>query len=488
MTSVIDLDAVGQADMIRRGEVSPAELVDQALARVDALDPELNAVIHRMDDKARAQAARTLPDAPFGGVPMVLKDLTAASAGDPFHEGMKMRRAIGFRAEADTFLVAKLRAAGFVFVGRTNVPEFGLVPSTEPEAYGPAKNPWDTERSPGGSSGGSAAAVASGMVAVGHANDGGGSIRIPAAVCGLVGFKPTRGLVSLGPDYGEVWAGFECDHVLTRTVRDCAAALDVLAGPMPGDPYFALPPAGGYRRAVGAEAGSLRVGVLRSDPSGSTTLHPDCLGAVDSTAAVLGELGHRVEEAFPARLADPAFIGDFITTYLAYAEWCLEDSARVTGRPVGPEDCEAFTWTLAEMSRAVTPGKYLAAVRSLQEVSRGIRAWWETEGWDLLLTPTIPEPPWLLGQFGSPPDNPLAPMFRAATIVPFTAPFNATGQPAVSLPLHWNDDGLPIGVQLVGAYGRDDLLLSVCAQLEAARPWDGRRPPVHGAAPMGTAG
>lgn len=481
MASALDLDAVGQADAVRRREVSATELVDDSLARVDELDPELNAVIHRLDDKARAQAAGALPDGPFSGVPMVLKDLTATSAGDPFHEGMKMRRAIGYRAAADSFLVARLRAAGFVFVGRTNVPEFGLIPSTEPEAYGPTHNPWDTTRSPAGSSGGSAAAVASGMVAVGHANDGGGSIRIPASVCGLVGFKPTRGLVSLGPDYGEVWAGFECDHVLTRTVRDCAAVLDVLAGPMPGDPYFALPPTQGYRPSVGSDPGRLHVGVLKSDPTGTTAVDPECAAATESAAALLEELGHTVEEAAPARLTDPAFIADFTTTYLAYAEWCLEDNARLTGRVVGPEDCETFTWTLAEMARSLTPGKYLAAVRSLQDICRGVRSWWETDGWDLLLTPTVPEPPWLLGQFASPPDNPLAPLFRSATIVPFTAPFNATGQPAVSLPLHWSHAGLPIGVQLVGGYGRDDQLLSVCAQLETARPWVQRRPPVHGA-------
>ncbi len=480
MTSALDLDAVDQAGAVRRGEVSARDLVDEALTRIDKLDPELNAVIHRLDDKARDQATGTLPDGPFRGVPMVLKDLTAASAGDPFHEGMKMRRRVGYTADFDSFMVRKLRAAGFVFVGRTNVPEFGLVPTTEPEAYGPARNPWDTSRSPGGSSGGSAAAVASGMVAVGHANDGGGSIRIPASVCGLVGFKPTRGRVSLGPDYGEVWAGFECDHVVTRSVRDSAAVLDVLAGPMPGDPYYAVPAERPYGQAVGEAPGRLRVGVVRADPTGSTTVDRQCVAAVDSAATLMGDLGHDVEEALPARLADPAFVPDFTTTYLAYAEWCLEDTARLTGQAVGPEDCETLTWTLAEMARALTPGKYLAAVRSIQDISRGVRSWWEVDGWDLLLTPTVPEPPWPLGQFTSTPDNPLAPLFRAAAVVPFTAPFNATGQPAVSLPLDWSEEGLPIGVQLVGAYGRDELLLSVCAQLEAARPWIDCRPPVHG--------
>ncbi|HUY64710.1 MAG TPA: amidase [Acidimicrobiales bacterium] len=479
MTQAIDLDAMGQAEAVRAGDVTATELVSAALARIDSLNGRLNAVIHRMDDKALGVAAAPV-DGPFSGVPMVLKDLTAHSAGDPFHEGMRMLRDVAWTEAEDTYLVAKLRAAGFVFVGRTNVPEFGLVPTTEPAAYGPTCNPWDTTRSTGGSSGGSAAAVASGMVAVGHANDGGGSIRIPASECGLYGLKPSRGRVSLGPEYGQVWEGFEAEHVVTRSVRDCAALLDVVAGPMPGDPYVAPPPSRPFLDAVTLETGRLRVGVLCGDPSGTVEVQPQCAAAARAAGDLLAELGHNVSDASPPALADPSFTPNFITVYTVFADWCLEDTRRRTGQAVDRSGCEPSTWALAEMGRAVTPAHYVQAMQALHLYSRGVRSWWEPDGFDLLVTPTIPEPPPVLGQFASTEEDPLAPLFRAAAIVPFTAPFNVTGQPAASVPLHWDADGLPIGVQLVGAYGREDLLLSVSAQLEQARPWAGRRPPIWG--------
>jgi len=478
MTDAIDLDAVGQAEAVRRGDCSPEELVGAALERIDRIDPELNAVIHRLDKKALAQVEAGLPDGPFRGVPIVLKDLNAHSAGDPYHEGMKILRDLRWTAPDDTYLVAKLRAAGFVFVGRTNVPEMGLVPTTEPEAYGPTRNPWDTTRSTGGSSGGSAAAVASGMVALGHANDGGGSIRIPASECGLYGLKPSRGRISLGPDYGEVWEGLDAEHVVTHTVRDSAAVLDVLAGAMPGDPYTATPPLQPFATAVGAEPGRLRVGVLDRDPAGEFDVDEQCRAATRATGELLAELGHQVEDTWPASLVDPQYQMDFITVYAAFAEWCLEDTARRIGRPVDESGCEAAMWALAEISRTVTPGRYVLAVQGLQRFARAVCSWWDVDGFDLLVTPTIPELPPTLGQFGSTPDNPLAGVIRSATVAAFTAPFNVTGQPAASLPMHWSNEGLPVGVQLVAASGREDLLLSVSAQLEQARPWAGRRPPV----------
>ena len=481
MPESIDLDATAQAAAVRGGDISPAELVEQALGRIDRLDPQLHAVIHRLDDKARAAARGPLPDGPFRGVPILLKDLTAHSAGDPFHEGMRMLRDLGHREPEDSFLVGRLRAAGFVLVGRTNTPEMGFIPSTEPLAYGPTHNPWDTSLSAGGSSGGSAAAVASGMVAVAHGNDGGGSIRIPSSVCGLYGLKPSRGRTSRGPQFGEVWAGLEAEHVLTRSVRDSAGVLDVLAGAMPGDPYVAPPPARPFAEAPAAGPRRLRVGVCPADPTGATEVHPECRAAVEATAALLAEAGHEVEEAWPAALAAPDFVPNFVTVYAGYADWCLEDTARRTGRPVGPDGCEPFTWALVEMGRATTPGKYLAAQQALHAYGRAVRSWWEVDGWDLLLTATVPEPPWPLGQFGAPADNPLAPLVRSAQIVPFTAPFNVTGQPAASVPVHWSAPGLPVGVQLVGAYGREDVVLFASAQLEEARPWADRRPPVHGA-------
>ena len=478
MTEAIDLDAVGQAEAVRRGECTPAELVEAAVARIEKLDPELNAVIHRRGDKALAEAAAGLPDGPFTGVPMVLKDLTAHSAGDPFHEGMRMLRDLAWTEDEDIYLVARLRDAGFVFVGRTNAPEFGLVPTTEPEAYGPTHNPWDVTRSTGGSSGGSGAAVAARMVAVGHANDGGGSLRIPASECGLFGLKPTRGRVSLGPEYGQVWEGLNAEHAVTRTVRDSAAVLDVMAGPMPGDPYSAPLPHRPFAESVGADPGRLRVGLLDRDLSGTVEVHDECVAAVRQAGHLLERLGHHVEEAAPAGLADPAFTPNFIVVYAGFAEWCLEDTARRTGRPVDASGCEEATWALAEMSRGATPGQYVAAAQELSRYARAVRSWWEVDGYDLLVTPTIPELPPPLGQFSSTPDNPLAPLFRSAQIVPFTAPFNVTGQPAASVPLHWSPEGLPVGVQLVGRFGQEWQLLSLCAQLEEAQPWIQRRPPV----------
>ncbi|MHB8593193.1 MAG: amidase, partial [Acidimicrobiales bacterium] len=451
MPGASDLDAIGQAAAVRRGETTPMELVEEALSRIEALNPELNAVIHSMPDQARRQAAGELADGPFCGVPLVIKDLIAHSAGDPMHEGTRMLHDMGWVEPEDTYLVAKLRAAGFVIVGRTNTPEFGLVPTTEPEAYGPTRNPWDTSRSTGGSSGGSAAAVASGMVAVAHANDGGGSIRIPASECGLFGLKPSRGRTSLGPEYGEVWSGFVAEHVVTRSVRDSAAVLDVVAGPMPGDPYVAPAAARPFADEVGADPRRLRVGVLSTDPAGVLEVDADCVAATRSAAALLGELGHDVDDCYPAALADPGLTPNFVTIYSVYADWCLEDTRRRTGRAVDVGGIEPATWALAQMSRETSPAQYVMALQYLHSFSRALCSWWEVDGYDVLVTPTIPEPPPTLGQFASTPDNPLAPLFRSASIVPFTVPYNVTGQPAASIPLHWNAAGLPIGVQLVAA-------------------------------------
>lgn len=473
------LDATGQAEAIRRGEVSPVEAVDAAIARIEKIDPELNAIVTPLFDKARERAASgDLPQGPFRGVPTLLKDLICHSAGDPMYEGMAFLKRLAWVEEEDTYLAAKLRGAGLVFLGKTNAPELGILPTTEPDAFGPTRNPWDTGRSTGGSSGGSAAAVASGMVAVAHANDGGGSIRIPASECGLVGLKPSRARVSLGPDFGDAMSGLPCEHVVTRSVRDTAALLDVTAGPMPGDPYAAPTPARPFASEVGAEVGPLRVGLLAGVPDG-TPLHPDCLEAVEAAGHLMEELGHRVELSRPDCLGEPDFTANFITLWSAGCAWDLDYWGRRTGQTVGSDDVEALTWALAEMGRSFSGPAYLGALEWLQSWSRRMARWWEDDGWDLLLTPTIAEPPPALGQFGAAPDNPLSGLLRAASLVPFTPPFNVTGQPAISLPLHWNGDGLPIGIQLAAPYGGEDMLIRVAAQLEEARPWAERRPPVH---------
>ncbi len=477
-----DLDATAQAELVRTGQASPLELVDAAIARIEALNPQLNAVIHPLFDRARATAAaRDLPDGPFRGVPMVLKDLMCHTAGDPFHEGMRFLKDRGYTATADTYLAAKFRQAGFVFVGKTNTPELGILPTTEPEAYGPTRNPWDLARSTGGSSGGSAAAVASGMVPVAHANDGGGSIRIPASECGLVGLKPTRGRVSQGPDLGDMMGGVVVEGVVTTSVRDAAAVLDAICGAMPGDPSPAPPPTRPYGSEVGADPGPLRIGILTVAPGGTTDTHQDCVAAADDAASLLASLGHVVEPSAPPGLDDPEYVARFITLWASGHGCNVDRWSRTTGEPIGERDVEPLTWALVEMSRAYTAADLLSSIEWLQWMSRSMQRWWAS-GFDLLITPTIAEPPPLLGEFGTDPDNPLQPLFRAAGLVPFTPLFNVSGQPAISLPLSWNADGLPIGVQLIAAFGREDVLVRVAAQIEAAAPWATRRPPVHAAA------
>lgn len=485
MTDLAVLDATAQAALVRDGAATPRELVDAALARIDAVNPQLNAVIHRRDARARADADAGPPDGPFRGVPIVVKDLDGSLAGEPLHLGNRMLRDLGHVADHDSYLFARLRAAGCVIVGKTNTPELGLLPTTESHAYGPAHNPWDVTRSPGGSSGGSAAAVAAGMVPVAHAGDGGGSIRIPASACGLFGLKPTRGRVSLGPDDGEAWAGLVARHVVTRSVRDSAAMLDVLAGAVPGDPYAAAPPRRPFVDELGAAPGALRVGVLSATaPAGLVPVDPACTAAADDAVALLASLGHSVEPASPAPLDDIALLVHFTTVLAASTAYDLRKLATIAGRDLTADDVEPVTWAQAELGRAVTAESYLDAVESLREWSRRMAAWWEPadggRGFDLLLTPTMARPPAPLGEIRG--DDADGAIFAATPYAAFTVPFNVTGQPAMSVPLHWSDTGstvLPIGVQLVAATGREDLLLRVAAQLETARPWIDRRPPVH---------
>ena len=482
MTDTTWLDATAQADLVRRGEATPAELVDAAIERIEKVNPEINAVIHERFDKARAEAEAPLPDGPFTGVPFVLKDLIAVSEGDPHHGGFQGVKDAGWVGDFDTELVRRFRAAGLICVGKSNTPELGLLPSTEPAACGPSRNPWDTGRSTGGSSGGSAAAVASGMVAVGHANDGGGSIRIPASECGLVGLKPSRGRVPLFPVVAEAWAGLVAELAVTRSVRDTAALLDAVSAPYPGALHTPPAPTRPYVDEVGVEVERLRIGVLTTAPDGQTPTHPDCLTAAEDAARLLQGLGHEVEPVDASRFHHENFVEAFLTCYGVWTANDVDLYGQRIGRPLTADDMEAHTWAIAETGRAVTGQHYHASLNALHRISADIQSWWagpgDGDGFDLLVTPTIPEPPLVLGQFASTPDNAWAAVFRAASVVPYTAPFNVTGQPAVSLPLHWNDEGLPIGVQFVAAYGREDLLIRIASQLETASPWADRRPPL----------
>ncbi|MCL6580417.1 MAG: amidase [Firmicutes bacterium] len=466
------LDATAQAELVRKGEVRPLELVEAAIARIEVLNPKLNAVITPMYDLALEAARGPLPDGPFKGVPYLLKDLGAAYGGVPQAMGSAFMK--GVPSPVDSVLTERLKRAGFVIVGKTNTPELGLLPTTEPAAFGPTRNPWDPDRSSGGSSGGSAAAVAAGIVPAAHANDGGGSIRIPASCCGLFGLKPTRGRITQAPYLGDSLNGLTCEHALTRSVRDSAAILDATAGPAPGDPYYAEPPARPFLEEVGADAGRLRVALTVEPPTGAE-VHPDCVAAARDAAELLTDLGHFVEEATPELKGD-ILAQCFMTVWAAGCAWNIDYLAHITGRTPQPDAFEPFTWALYEMGRGVSASSYLLAVTELQQVARRVAAF--LEGYDVWLSPTLAEPPVPLGTFDPEPGNPLSSLLRAAAYIPFTPVANLTGNPAMSVPLYWNGEGLPIGVHFMGRYGDEATLFRLASQLEQARPWAGRRPPL----------
>ena len=461
------LDATAQADLVRRGEVTTAELLEEAIARIERLNPSLNAIIPPLLEGAREA---TPADGPFRGVPIVMKDLVSTTAGDPYHCGMRLLRDLNWIEPEDSPTAAKLRAAGFVFVGRTNVPELGLMPTTEPVAYGPTRNPWNLDHSTGGSSGGSAAAVASGMVSIAHATDGGGSIRIPASECGLVGLKPSRGRVARPGDAADILG---VEHVLSRSVRDSAALLDVLGEPIPGERRRSAT----YAQECGADPGHLRVGLMVRAPGGAFPVHDDCVRAAKTCARLLESLGHEVEESHPPALDELEYFIQFGAVTGCDVASLLDMWSGKTGHAITSDDVEPNTWMIAEMGRAISDEQLNATKEWLQGYARRVTSWWG-DGFDLLLTPTLPEPPPKLGDLTAASDNPLAGAIRGGVIAAFTPHFNTTGQPAISLPLPWNETGLPVGVQLVAAYGREDVLIRVAAQLEAARPWIDRLPPV----------
>lgn len=482
------LDAVGQAELVRTGAVSPAELVDAAIARIDAVNPALNAVIRTRFELARAEAAdvEALPPGPFRGVPFLLKDLSAYMEGEPLHEGMRFLADADYRPRSTDAVARRFLDAGFVVLGRTNTPELGLLPTTEPETTGPTHNPWRPGTTPGGSSGGSAAAVASGMVAVAHANDGGGSIRIPASCCGLVGLKPTRGRVPDGAGLNEISNLLIAEHVVTRSVRDTAALLDVTGAPRRSGPTRAPQTERAYREEVGIDPGRLRIGLLDRDPTGGTVIHHECVQAVANAAALLEGLGHHVEPSFPPPWADATAMLRFSAVWATECAYVVDDWAEKVGRPVAERDVEALTWALAARGRETTGPEFMREVVDAIAAADDASTWWRADpadgtdaGWDLLLTPTLGEPPVPHGTFPSTRDAPYTGFIRAGAFVPFTTQSNISGQPAISLPLHWSADGLPIGIQLVGAFGREDVLIRVAAQLEGAAPWSQRIPPVH---------
>ena len=468
------LDATAQADLVRRGEVSPKELVEAAIDRITAVNPKLDAVIRTRFDAARQEAEDDqLPDGPFRGVPMLFKDLGCTVEGEVTAFGLGPLRELAI--PVTSYLAAQFRSAGFIALGRTNVPELGTTVTTEPRSFPAARNPWNRGHSTGGSSGGSAAAVASGMVAVAHANDGGGSIRIPASECGLVGLKPTRGRVSQGPVTGEAWAGSTIDGAVTRTVRDAAGVLDVISTPMPGDPYYAPPLPRPLVQEVGADPGRLRIGFLDQTGVPGYLDDPECRAAVAGAASLLESLGHQVEQSAPAAMFEPEIARHFNIIIAADTEATMQAFEMLLGRPIGEDEIESRNAGYRRTGRQLSAADYLQSRAWLGMWARRMADWWK--GYDLLLTPTLGAPPPELGWFTE--AGPQEEGNRIASFIPYTPQFNMTGQPAVSLPLHWTAGDLPVGVQLVAAYGREDLLVRVASQLEQAAPWSHRRPAVH---------
>jgi amidase/6-aminohexanoate-cyclic-dimer hydrolase len=464
-----DYDAVGLAQLVRNGDVSPEQLLEEAIARVEQRDPALNAVVNKLYDHARAAIRAGLPQGPLRGVPFLLKDLHALCVGTVTSNGSRFFQ--DNRADHDTELVSRYKQGGLVIFGKTNTPEFGLTITTEPTLFGPTRNPWQKQHTAGGSSGGSAAAVAAGLAPAAHASDGGGSIRIPASCCGVFGLKPSRGRNPHGPDRGEGWSGMSTEHVVTRSVRDSAVLLDLTCGPDVGAPYFATPPRQPYRANWGPVLTAARCLATRT-PAGEK-IAPECEEAVMEAARLLEQMGHRIEEAnldfVPEELAP-----GFRTVIAGNTRAAIEAHAAKIGRVPAPGAFEKVTWTFFESGATANAADYARAVLAIHRTGRMVGRFFER--YDMLITPTLPRPPEKLGVFDMNTDDRDSYARAVALFTAFTAPFNASGNPAMSVPLHWAASGLPIGVQFVGRYGDEATLFRVAAQLEQAQPWSNRRP------------
>jgi amidase len=484
-------DALGLADLVRRGEVAPSELVEVAIARIEQVNGRINAVVQRSFDRARRAATGALGDGPFRGVPFLLKDLYV------FEEGLATTHGCRYFASAvsdhDSELVLRHRRAGLVVLGKTATPELGIVPYTETHLFGATRNPWNLELTCGGSSGGSAAAVAAGIVPLAHGSDGGGSLRIPASCCGLFGLKPSRGRTPFGPDFAEGWHGISEEHCLTRSVRDSAALLDATAGPDLGAPYAAPPPERPWLEEVGREPGKLRIGFTARSLLGNK-VDAECVAAVQAAVKLCGRLGHEVEEAAPVvdkRGARQAFL------VIASAETAaaIDEASRVLRKKLSPKEFEPGTWFFAQAGRAHSAADLASAVHWRHAMGREVARWFER--YDVLLTPTLARQPVRIGELAPRPSE-LAVLAalrmarsrravrlalrqlaeRAFEFAAFTPIANLAGVPAMSVPLHWTAQGLPVGVQFVTRANGEALLFRVAAQLEQAAPWFDRRPPL----------
>ncbi len=487
------LDAVGLAHLVARREVSAAEVLEAALERADARNPPINALVSRFDGEARARARTALPPGPLSGVPFLLKDLATAWAGHPLTDGSRFLREVV--APDDSGVVRRLKAAGLVLFGQTSTPEFGIRPVTEPQLRGPCRNPWNLEHTPGGSSGGSAAAVAARIVPAAQGNDGGGSLRIPASCCGLFALKASRGRVSWGPLQGPALSGLAVQGVITRSVRDSAALLDVLSGPCPGDPYTAPPPPRPFLAEAGMPPGRLRVAVTRRSLFGRYT-DRECAEAVERAARLLTDLGHDVDEAHPDIAREP-LIRAYLTASVAQTAADVAHATVALGRRPRPFELEPETRLLAAAGRRISAGALVTAEAEMHRATRAMAAF--HAAYDVLVTPTLAQPPLRIGALGLTPGQRFG--IRLVAAVPLrrlieyvfetlsprsfdatgnTMLFNQTGQPAMTVPLHVTARGLPVGVQVAGRFGEESTLFRLAAQLEEAQPWAHRVPPIAG--------
>jgi amidase len=487
-------DGVGLAELVARGEVTARDLVETAIERIEAVNPELNAIVHRMYRHARAAVEEGLPDGPFKGVPFLLKDLIALYEGVPTTGSCRFFE--DDVARHDSELVRRYRRAGLVVVGKTNTPELGIVPVTEPELRGPTHTPWRLGYNSGGSSGGSAAAVSAGIVPIAHGGDGGGSIRIPASCCGVFGFKPSRGLNPLGPDHSESWRGLAGEHVITRSVRDSAAMLDATAGPDENAWYPLAKSTESYRSATERDGPRLRI-AFTTTPFMPASVHADCAAAAEDAAKLCESLGHHVESR-SLEIDQVRFATDFLTTVAVCTSATITAESARLGRAATRRDFEDTTWILKMLGESISAAAYEVAFGRLQELTRRVNAAFSQ--FDVLLTPTLGLPPQRNGELAPRGlearlqklvvAGNLRPVLRARGLVeqlaskvyafiPFTPLANVTGQPSMSVPLMWNAQNLPIGAMFTGRIGDDRTLFALAGELERARPWKNRRPVVH---------
>ncbi len=486
-------DAMGLAELVKQKEVKPREIIDEAIKRIEKYNPLLNAVIFKMYSEACELADNTLTDAPFAGVPFLIKDLMSAYAGVPLTRGSKAYK--NYIPPHDSELIKRYKKAGMIILGKTNTPEFGLLGVTEPELHGPSRNPWNTNHTPGGSSGGSGAAVGSGMVPMASAGDGGGSIRIPASCCGVFGIKPTRGRVPLGPDYGEVWQGATVAHVISRSVRDSAAMLDAVIGDDMGAPYVIPAPERSYLEEVNHDPRPLKIAFAKRSPLGND-VQQECIKSVEDAAKLLESLGHKVEENEPV-IDGMTLAKCYFMLYFGEVAADIQDLGKMLGRKPVPSDVETQTWILNLLGKTFTAGDFVLSLREWNNFSRKMAEFHQK--YDLYLTPTLASPPVEVGELkpGLVEEKMtklvnrmnVGKLLKASGMVdkiaikslsksPFTQLANLTGQPAMSVPLHWSSKGLPCGVQFIAPFGNESVLFQLAGQLERARPWFNRRPTV----------